>query len=505
MKRREFERVTPESVGIHSEDILNLVHSLLESGVEMHGLMIMRHGKVCAEGWWTPYESELIHGLQSMTKTYTATALGIAYTEGLVRLDERIIDIFPEESPKSPDENLKLLTVRDLLCMGTGMVTKPDHVRGWVKEFLHTPVVHKPGSAFFYNSMGTSMLGEIIRKKTGMGLMEYLTPRLFDVIGIDAQKLGWYVLPDGMEYGGGGLYATTEDNLRLMKLYADGGLWEGKRVLASDYVEMATSVQNDSSGERKVNPPAEDNFVGYGFQIWMCRPEGVYRADGAMGQYSIVFPKQDMIIAVNETAENAVWAQNTLDILWNFAGKIKDEVLEEDVNGYETLKNYLSDAQIPIPFQSQRSAYEKNIRGNRYCLKEGHFDLDVTIFIQFEEGFSTTGITEFSLDFEKDRAKLSFLQDGKEQEAMISLNGTWQKSVLKLSDSVSDTAYFFGTWRAENEFEMDIRWAKTCFTRKVLFTFDGYQIRVYSELKANGKQAPFGGVVTDAVFQKEEE
>ena len=100
--RKEFERVTPESVGLNGQDILRYIEDLEHSTTEMHGLMIMRHGKVCAEGWWAPYGPNLRHGLQSHTKTYAATAVGIAYTQGILKLDERLIDIFPEESPRIP-------------------------------------------------------------------------------------------------------------------------------------------------------------------------------------------------------------------------------------------------------------------------------------------------------------------------------------------------------------------------------------------------------------------
>ena len=99
MTRKEFERITPEQAGICSEDIEWLLDQL-ESGItEPHGLMIMRHGKICAEGWWSPYAPGIRHGQQSHSKTYAATAIGIAYTEGLLKLDERLIDIFPEEAP----------------------------------------------------------------------------------------------------------------------------------------------------------------------------------------------------------------------------------------------------------------------------------------------------------------------------------------------------------------------------------------------------------------------
>ena len=329
LKRKEFERVTPESVGIASGDIEWLLDRLESGFTEPHGLMIMRHGKICAEGWWNPYAPGIRHGLQSHSKTYAATAVGIAYTEGILKLDERIIDIFPEEAPENPSEHLQQLTVHHVLCMGCGMDEMPAPSRDWIREFLHTPVRHAPGTTYMYNSVGSSLLAAIIRKKTGLGLHEYLRPRLYDKIGIFSDNHVWICMPDGCEAGGGGLFATTEDNLRLMKLYADGGIWDGERILAPDYVERATTLQNESATEEVNNPPAKDNFVGYGYQIWMCRPKGVYRADGAMGQFTIVAPKQDMLIAITENAAGAHWAQETLDTIWEFLDRVDSSPAED--------------------------------------------------------------------------------------------------------------------------------------------------------------------------------
>ncbi|MBR6322995.1 MAG: serine hydrolase, partial [Lachnospiraceae bacterium] len=189
-------------------------------------------------------------------------------------------------------------------------------------------------------------------------LIDYLKPRLFDKIGIDAANLKCICMEDGMEMGGGGLYATTEDNLRMMKLYADGGVWEGERILSEEYVKLATSLQNESATERAVNPPAEDNFVGYGFQIWMCRPEGVYRADGAMGQFTIVFPKYNMLLAITENASGStggVMPQKALDTIWEWYYSLPaPEVtsLPENEAASAHLKRRMSMLALPRPNRS---------------------------------------------------------------------------------------------------------------------------------------------------------
>ena len=191
MIRKEFPRVTPESVGIPSGAIEKLLDTLEFGGfTEPHGLMIYRHGKVCAEGWWSPYTAGMRHALMSHTKTYAGTAVGIAVTEGLVKLSDRLIDIFPDKAPEEPSEYLKKLTVQDVLCMGVGMPRMPRQELDWVRAFLGNEIVYEPGTRFIY-STSCELLAAIVREVSGYGLMDYLKPRLFDKIGIDAKNLSW--------------------------------------------------------------------------------------------------------------------------------------------------------------------------------------------------------------------------------------------------------------------------------------------------------------------------
>lgn len=475
MKRTEFERTTPESVGIPSKAIENLLDKL-ESGVtEPHGLMIMRHGKVCAEGWWSPYAPGIRHGLQSHTKTYAATAVGIAYTEGIVDLDERIIDIFPDEAPENPSENLKKLTAHHVLCMACGMDEMPRPSEDWIREFLATPVVHEPGTTYMYNSTGSTLLGAIVRKKTGLGLHDYLKPRLFDKIGIDSDNLRWMYMPDGMEIGGGGLLATTEDNLRLMKLYADGGVWEGERILAEDYVKRATTLQNESASEEKVNPPAKDNFVGYGYQIWMCRPEGVYRADGAMGQFTIVVPDRDLIIAITENAAGStggVAPQKVLDIMWEFLDEVPyEDVLPEDPEASARLKRRMECLALKNPVFAPFSPTRPLIDGKKFKVTEGTFLL--TDFMgAFMSGRKLPGtIEEFTFNFNSYQARMDYTQEGVNKSIDISLDGSRSYNII--GSGATTIALVSGAWVSDDTFRLTSRWIETCNERVFDFKFSG--------------------------------
>jgi hypothetical protein len=459
--KNAFKEGTPESVGISSEAIEWLLDELESGFTEPHGLMIMRNNVLCAKGAWNPFALGIRHGLQSHSKTYAATAIGIAYTEGILKLDEKLIDIFPEEAPSHPSENLQNLTVRDTLCMGNGMEEESPISENWIRDFLATPVVHAPGTAFMYNSTGSSILAAIIRKKTGMGLEEFLTPRLYEKIGIDYQNHAWIKAPDGTELGGAGMFASIEDNFRLMKLYMDDGIWNGERILASDYVREATSKIIDTSSEQKVNPPASDNFLGYGYQIWQCKPEGAYRADGAMGQFTIVIPDKKMEIAVTENASGAHWAQRTLDIIWEFLDKVvSDQPLPEDPEKSGKLMARLQRLSLPQPLYKPDSIKKSAIDQVTF---EFPNPLRLDIFGLARDLSSKTAeipVYTMKIVFHPTWADLYFDCGRKYYHILTALDGTRRRN--SFDGDVVTQVIASGYWRTEDCFEVKLRWIETC-------------------------------------------
>lgn len=493
MERKEFERVSPEQEGISSAAIEKFIDALEESGTEMHGLMILRHKKVIAEGWWAPFSPGTIHGLQSLSKTYSATAVGIAVGEGLVKLEDYVADLFPEYLPEHPSEYLKKITVRDVLRMGNGMTEMPSMGdREWIRSYFATPVVYEPGTAFFYNSIGSSMLCAIVTKVTHMGVMEYLKPRLFDIIGIDASNVRWLRHPDGVENGGGGFFATTEDNARLAQLYLNRGMWEGKRVLSEDWVRQATSMQLHSYED----PGIPDCKLGYGFQMWMCRPQhGVYRFDGAYGQYAIVFPELDAIVSINETATLGAGAQKTLDLVWDVLMPAFGEPLPEDKAGAARLQKRLSCLSLPKPVFHPFSPLQSAVDHVNYKLDGTRASLLPPIYLQMT-GLETPRAESFRLDFLPGKCILTWQEGNGQMTLGLGLDGR-ARLTEDVTDRVIPTKVFGnGFWKSESEFVAELRYVESCFQKKITFAFDRDKVCV----TVDELQPPVGQMMPVTVF-----
>jgi len=319
-------RCAPEEVGISSRQVAACIRALNHDLTTMNGFMAARHGKVFAECWWSPYRAELVHSNHSFGKSYTATAIGFAMQEGKLHLDERMADVFAEEIAErnlTLDERTRRITIRHVLTMTNGMAHHPDMTGDWIGNYFATPMAHEPGTRFAYNSSGSCMLGAIIRKRTGQNMKDYLTPRLFDKIGIDADRFVWCKFPNGID-GEPGTFATTEDNLRLAQLYCNGGTWNGEQILSEAFVKDALSVQV----ENPFAPEQKDGRCGYGYQLWACSIPGVFRFDGGQGQYGIIWPEKELVISLHEGAFAPLGPQKTLDVLYaHLLLKLQDEPL----------------------------------------------------------------------------------------------------------------------------------------------------------------------------------
>ena len=342
-----MEPATPESQGVSSAAILKFIDACEKTfGADehgaMHGFVIVRHGKVIAEGSWKPFDTlNETHMLYSHSKSFTSSAIGLRADRGKIDLDERIVDIFSNDVPAKVSENLRQLRVRDLLTMNVG---KKDHLLrdggDWAKEFLSKDFFRAPGTGFKYDSDATYMLAAIVEKKSGMKMMDYLQKHMFDAIGIT--KAWTTYSPQGIPCGGWGMNMTTRELARFGQLYLNRGEWEGQSVLSPFWVDLATARQTWSGWQNvgvKALGEGSDWEQGYCFQFWRCR-HGAYRADGAGGQYTVVMPEQDMVISAHAGIDDF---QKELNLIWdNLLPAAKDAPLPENPSAQAKLKTRLA-------------------------------------------------------------------------------------------------------------------------------------------------------------------
>jgi CubicO group peptidase (beta-lactamase class C family) len=330
-------RSTPEAQGVSTVAIQDFVTAADKINT-LHSFMIVRHGQVIAEAWWKPEAPDKQHILNSLSKSFNSTAVGLAINEGKLSLDDHVLKFFPTDAPADPSENLKALTVRDLLTMTGGHDTEPKAVNGApsVKQFLAHPFVYPPGTHFQYNTMGSYTLSAIVTKATGQTSLEFLKPRLFQPLGIENPD--WTSSPEGNSLGGYGLYLCTEDIAKFGQLYLQKGKWHDQQLIPASWVEQATSKQvpTDLESHAKIG---NDWMQGYGFQFWRCT-HNAFRGDGAAGQFCVVLPDKDAVIAITADTGNM---QGELNAIWDHIyPAFQTDALPEDPAAQEKLKQMTS-------------------------------------------------------------------------------------------------------------------------------------------------------------------
>ncbi|MCQ4086741.1 serine hydrolase [Saccharibacillus sp. JS10] len=311
MAGTQLNRRRPEEAGVNPQGIIDFLSAVDREKFDLRSFMLLRRGEVLAEGWWAPHTSEDRHAMYSVSKSFTSTAVGIAIEEGLLNVEDKVVDLLPHLLPENPHPNLLQMTVHDLLVMGTGQKQDPlEKARSqkdadWAKAFLSAEVENVPGSVFSYSSGATYMASVILQTLTGQKVMDYLEPRLFAPLGIERKT--WQESPQGYTAGGWGLKLCSEDLAKFGQLYLQKGNWNGQQLVPEKWVELASSKRIDNGDD-----PEGDWGQGYGYQFWMCRHDA-YRADGAYGQFCLVLPNQEAVVvltsAISRTKEllNEVW------------------------------------------------------------------------------------------------------------------------------------------------------------------------------------------------------
>jgi len=445
-------RSTPEEQGISSPAIVAFIQAAEQKVDALHSFMLVRHGSVVAEGWWSPYGAEEPHALFSLSKSFTSTAVGLAVSEGRISLDDPVLGFFPDKAPPEPAKNLKAMRIRDLLRMSTGQTE--DAVKDFpfqsredlVKAFLALPVEYKPGTHFVYNTEATYVLSAIVTKVTGQSVLDYLQPRLFQPLGIANPT--WQASAQGISFGGFGLSLRTEDIARFGQLYLQRGLWQGKQLVPAEWVDAATSLQTSNGSS-----PTSDWDQGYGYQFWRCR-HGFYRADGAFGQFCIVMPQYDAVLAITSGTKDMA---SVMNLVWDLVvPALKSGPLPADPASDRLLVAKLASMGLRPQEGSESSPLAGKVAQRTYAFPA-----------------NPEGIRSVSLDPSAPGGVTISLETGHGPERLVCGKGSWVKGELPPSFGITSAAAASGAWTAEDTYTATIVRTQMPFRQTLQLTFSG--------------------------------
>ena len=334
-------RSTPEEQGVPSGAVLAMARRWEREGNEPHGMVVLRHGAVVAEAAWQPWPCDGIRLVYSVSKTFLAIAVAFAEAEGLLRRDERLVDVFPEAAGLA-GARARQITVEHCLRMSTGHHADTLDLMGGrggdaVDVFLHAEPEEDPGTWFLYHNGASRVLALAVHRRTGLRLLDYLRPRLLDPLNVTEAV---WTAEAGTDLGFSGLHVSTDTVARLGLLLLHDGIWDGRRLLPQGWVATASRALSDTAH----HPGSADWTAGYGYQVWRNASEG-FRADGAFGQFALVLPRHDLVVAVTACTETT---QEVLDAVWEeLLPHLSDAPLQADPHAHGALVAALESAKAP--------------------------------------------------------------------------------------------------------------------------------------------------------------
>ncbi len=471
---RALPRSSPERQGVASSAVLGFVEAADAKLDSLHSVMILRHGQVVAEGWWTPYSAASRHELYSLSKSFTSTAVGLAIAEGKMTVDDSVLAAFPDDAPAEPSAFLKAMRVRDLLRMSAGQQAEVKSAADTLspKTFLAQPVPFKPGTHFLYNTPATFMASAMVQKATGQTVLDYLKPRLFEPLGIVDPI--WDANFQGISLGGYGLNLKTEDIAKFGQLLLQKGKWDGKQLVPAAWVEEATARQTSNGSN-----PKSDWEQGYGYQFWRCR-NGAYRGDGAFGQFCVVMPEQDAVIAITSGLGDL---QGVLNLIWDkLLPEFKADALPEDSEAGRRLRDRLAALTIRAPKGKATSPMLEQVAGKTYSFPSNDRKLESA-----------------RLEATPDGLAIVTRVDGQDRRIEVAAEG-WKKGTIPtppgaglVSAQGTRNVAANGAWTAEDTYQARVVLHETPFLLDLTLRFAGDELFYDAKVNVRGKDPQLVG------------
>ena len=383
--------ITPEKVGISSENIIDFIEKLEDAKLSTHSLILAKGDNIFFESYWKPFDKEFLHRQYSVSKSIVSIAIGFCEQDGLLSLDDRISKHFPKECEKQTDENLLNQTIRDMLTMSTAKTDRywfADKPKDRVAYYFENDKsdTRPPGTIFDYDSSASFVLGALTERLTKKPFMEYLREKLFDKIGVSKEA---YCLkaPGGHSWGDSGVLCTSLDLLKIARFVMNKGRWNGEQILNEKYITDATSnlIDTNITGEN------DYDMQGYGYQIWRFKYNGFF-FNGMGCQFAVCIPDKNLIMIYNgdnqgKTAPKRIifdaFCENIVNKMGNASPCVGD---------CNRLKEYTAKLKLSSAIGKIHTDFEKEINGVTYIVNKEN----------------PMGITKFKLDFEGDNGIFSY-------------------------------------------------------------------------------------------------
>ena len=382
-----FKTISPEQAGIPSSKVLEFIKVLEQYKLNTHSILMARGNDIFAETYYAPFDADFKHRMYSISKSFTAIAVGFAEQDGFLSLDDKFMKYFPEYRNEKTDELYEETTIRDLLTMRSCMAGKnPDW---WAKPdrpkaYFDLTSNKVPGTNFFYDSTGSMLLACIVERLTGKPFMEYLKEKVLLDIGFskDAYCL---LAPGGHSHSDSGVMCTSRDLLAFARFVMNLGVWNGKCYLNEEFMRAATSKQTDNAVKALITAYGDQ---GYGYLIWKTRRDG-FAFVGMADQLAICDPKTDFIFVI--TSENMNSADSSRMLIFHelYKSIIEElgEPLPENEEAYGELRAYMSSRKMIALTDGVESNTEAKISGKTYKLEANPMGIDtLKVTIDSEKG-----------------------------------------------------------------------------------------------------------------------
>jgi len=294
----EWATLSPGTQGMNSTALEEVYDNVRDSGVGIRSLLVVRHGYLVAEEYFTPqlYDVNDTHILYSVTKSFVSCLIGIAIDMGFIHnTSQLLLDFFPNRTVANLDAWKEAITLEDVLMMRSGFQWDEDNYDeyndffaminsdDWAQYVLDRPMAHEPGTTFYYNSGNSHLLATIINATTGRTPHDFADQYLFSRIGIGERF--WTTDPLGINFGGSNLAITPQSMAKLGLLYLNNGTWYNQQIVSSEWVHSSSH-----------GPATPYSQVSYGYQWWIDDDDGWYSARGYDGQFIYVIEEHDIVV-----------------------------------------------------------------------------------------------------------------------------------------------------------------------------------------------------------------